>query len=197
MLTRNLTNCLVELYKELNLKASANYLIQTKNKELDLKDEKLSLTSVYEKHEWAIVLENIEKKLEDEEQRNKTDISENSHRIKDPEQEISEYGARASFHLKKWSHLGKFTEEMENGVQKEFYNSILNIKDRNFSKAKQTIRKCRKLLVKDFGSFGDYMGSYDKIMKMHQIRELEEILIAMKEQDEINNSVLYDFILGK
>jgi hypothetical protein len=63
--------------------------------------------------------------------------------------------------------------------------------------AETAIRRCRKLMVKDFGSFGDYLGSYDKIMKMHQIRELEEILIAMKEQKQVNESVLYDFILGK
>lgn len=194
-LTRNLVGCLVDLYKELGLKESADFLLQTEHGP-DRRDNKQSLTSVYEKHEWAIVLENIDKKLEDGAQFSERRISSRL-QSREPEKEISEFGARAAFHLKSWDRLEQFTGEMEQGVQKKFYESILSIKDGEFGRAERAIRQFRKLMVKDFGSFDDYMGSYDKIMKMHQIRELEEILLAMKEQAQINRSALYEFILGR
>ena len=85
---------------------------------------------------------------------------------------------------------------MDEGVNKQFYQSILYIRERDFEKGQEAIRKFRKLVIQDLGSFGDYMGSYDKIMKMHQARELEEILLTLKEQQDINTNELSDFILG-
>lgn len=182
---------MIELYKELGLKESSNFLTNTK--ELTETNDKMPLSAVYEKHEWGVVLENIEKKI-----KNLPIIK--THSISDiekiSEDKILQYGAKAAFHLKNWDHLDNFTGKMNETSEKYFYEIILSIHNRDFNTATKKIKKMRKKMVNDVGSFGDYLGSYDKIMKMHQVRELEEILTAMKEEKEISQNKLLSFMLG-
>ena len=85
---------------------------------------------------------------------------------------LSTYGAKAAFHLGRWEALENFADNVQ--TDKDFYTALVNVNKGAFDEARIALGESLKIVEKE--SLPNYNTSYDKILKLQIIAELEEIV---------------------
>ena len=110
---------------------------------------------------------------------------------------IGKYGTQAAFHLGRWDLLEAYNEKNPQLIEKEFYNTCLLIYKKKNREAKKSIKNLRKLFQNESISFSNYKESYQKLLFLQKVTELEEIVKINKRFKEIDENELYMFMRGK
>lgn len=110
---------------------------------------------------------------------------------------VGKYGTKAAFHLSKWSEIEKYNENAEPGHYKDFFNAVLAIKDRKFTEAESLIASMRKNLTKEVDSYTNYQNSYEKILRIQEVAELEEVILLERNLVDLRENEVSSYLLGK
>ena len=99
--------------------------------------------------------------------------------------------------MSKWDKLQEYNKSNQESFEKEFYNACILIKNESYDDAQNKVNKLRQILKKEGITFGNYSGSYRKLLTITKIIELEEIIKLKQWFYEIDNNELYRYMMTK
>lgn len=109
---------------------------------------------------------------------------------------IGTYFCKASFHLKEWKPIEIYKDYIEDPFDKEFYKCVVLISKEKYKDAKLCVDNMHNIFMKEINTFDDYRGSYNKLVKLQQISELNEIIRIESRFEEMDKNEVYSFMLG-
>ena len=113
-------------------------------------------------------------------------------------QQIAQDGLESSWNLGEWTNFSQYIKvfkksSTQNSFEKSFYQAILDIKDRKYMQAHQHIEMAREILDPKITSLlgESYSRAYSLIQDLQSLRELEEVILYVKADNEQRKRHIY------
>lgn len=107
--------------------------------------------------------------------------------------ELANFATKSAYHLSKWDDLKKTV--IKTTSDSEFYNCVLSIHNKKYDEAKNYADEFIQIIEKNSQSLANYVTSYEKLIKLHKIVELQEIIHFRNRFDALSENDLYQYTI--